>query len=81
MEGMSHINTNRQCSYLLDCEGVCSVFPRMAIGKILADKDFGKLLLASSIPLRKQSCDTGGWEIFGKLQEVYGGRDIWNLRI
>lgn len=69
-----------QCSNLLDCEGVYSVFPRMAIGKILADKDFGKLLLVSSIPLSKQPCGTGDWEILGKLQEAYGGRHIWNLR-
>lgn len=43
MEGMSNVNKNGQCTNLLDCGSVCSVFPRMAIGQILAGKDFSKL--------------------------------------
>ena len=54
MECMSDINRNRQCTNLLDCMGVHSMFPRMAIRQTLANKDLSKLLLASSIPLRHQ---------------------------
>lgn len=43
----------------------------------MAGKDFSKFLWASSIPFRKQCCDTCGREILGKLQEVCGGRDTF----
>lgn len=61
----------------LDCGGICSAFPRMTVGYILVGKYFSKHLWASSIPLRKQCCDTSGREILGKLQEVCGGRDTF----
>lgn len=77
MEGISDINRNGQCPNPLDCGGVCSTFPRMTVGYILVGKYFSKLLWASSIPLRKQCCDTSGREILGKLKEVCGGRDTF----
>lgn len=79
MEGISDSNRNGQCPNPLDCGGVCSAFPRMTVGYILVgtSKYFSKLLWASSIPLRKQCCDTSGREILGTLQEVGGGRDTF----
>ena len=58
MECMSDIKRNRQCTNLLDCMGVYSMFPRIAIRQTLVDKDLNKLLLASSSPLRHQHCGT-----------------------
>lgn len=49
----------------------------MTVGYILVGKYFSKLLWASSIPLRKQCCDTSGREIFGKLKKVREGRDTF----